>query len=176
MIAGHSMGGYAALSFADNYAEKVKGLCLFHSHALADTDEAKHNRDRAIKLVRSDHNIFIYNFFPDLFAPGNVEKFKNEIRQMHDEAKDTSPEAIIAALDGMKQRSSRLDVLINARFPILFILGKNDSRVPFQQTLAQAALPAIGEALMLDNVGHMGFIEAPAITLRSLKAFAEKVF
>ena len=93
---------------------------------------------------------------------------------MHEDAMRTSSKAIIAALEGMKYRTSKLDVLTNARFPILFILGKKDSRIPFEKTLAQAALPKNGEILVLDNVGHMGFIEARKTTLKAIKGFAGK--
>jgi pimeloyl-ACP methyl ester carboxylesterase len=174
MMVGHSMGGYIGLAYAKKYPGKLKGLCLFHSHALEDTPEAKVNRNRAIDVVRSDRGTFIYNFFPDLFAPENVEKYEREIKKMHADAMETSPKAIIAALEGMKYRTSKLDVLTNARFPILFILGKKDSRIPFEKTLAQAALPKNGEILVLDNVGHMGFLEARKETLRAVDAFAGK--
>lgn len=176
LMAGHSMGGYASLAFASKFPGKLKGLCLFHSHALADTPEAKLNRNRAIEMVNSDRNIFIYNFFPELFAPGNVEKFRAEIRQMHSEAMACSAKGIVAALEGMKYRTNKLDVLKDARFPILFILGKKDSRIPFEKTLAQAAMPANGEILVLDKVGHMGFLEARKATLATLRGFANRLF
>ncbi|MDT8393401.1 MAG: alpha/beta hydrolase [Bacteroidales bacterium] len=174
LMVGHSMGGYVALAFAKKYPGKLKGMVLFHSHALADTPEAKVNRNRAIDVVRSDRGTFIYNFFPDLFAPENVEKFDQEIKKMHIDAMNTSPKAIIAALEGMKYRTDKLDVITSARFPILFILGKKDSRIPFEKTLAQAALPPNGEILVLDNVGHMGFLEARKTTLKAIEGFAGK--
>src|SRR3954468_20458770 len=37
ILAGHSMGGYAALAFADLFPGNVSGLCLFHSTALPDS-------------------------------------------------------------------------------------------------------------------------------------------
>ena len=37
VIIGHSMGGYAGLAFADLFPDNLKGLCLFHSSAYADT-------------------------------------------------------------------------------------------------------------------------------------------
>ncbi|MBN1339311.1 MAG: alpha/beta fold hydrolase, partial [Bacteroidales bacterium] len=51
VITGHSMGGYAALAFAASHPEKMKGLVIFHSHAAADSEEARINRDRAIRAV-----------------------------------------------------------------------------------------------------------------------------
>ncbi|MDD4829194.1 MAG: alpha/beta fold hydrolase, partial [Bacteroidales bacterium] len=41
VIAGHSMGGYVALAFAELYPQTVKGLILLNSHALSDTDKGK---------------------------------------------------------------------------------------------------------------------------------------
>jgi pimeloyl-ACP methyl ester carboxylesterase len=176
LMIGHSMGGYVTLSFAKRFPGKLKGFGLFHSHALADTPEAKQNRERAVEIVRSDRGLFIINFFPELFAPENVKKFSKEIHQMHLEAMETTPEAIIASLEGMKHRTNNLEILINARVPVLFILGKKDSRVPFEKTLAQASLPAVSEIHILGEAGHMGHIEARKKTLQAIEGFAGKVF
>jgi pimeloyl-ACP methyl ester carboxylesterase len=170
------MGGYVTLAYAAKYPGKLKGFGLFHSHAFADSPEAKRNRNRAISIVKADRGGFIYNFIPDLFAPENISKYEKEIKKLFDEALLTSRKAIIASLEGMKYRTDKLDVLINARVPVLFILGKKDSRIPFKKTLAQAALPPIGEILVLDRVGHMGFIEARKFTLMAIEGFATKVF
>ena len=51
-IIGHSMGGYATLALADIFPEMIVGFCLFHSHALPDTEEKKLNRDRESLLVK----------------------------------------------------------------------------------------------------------------------------
>ncbi|MCD4723593.1 MAG: alpha/beta hydrolase [Bacteroidales bacterium] len=176
LMIGHSMGGYVTLAYAAKYPGKLKGFGLFHSHALADNPEAKLNRNRAISIVEADRGGFIYNFIPDLFDPENVSKHEKEIKKLFAEALLTSREAIIAALEGMKYRTDKLDVLINARVPVLFILGKKDSRIPFEKALAQAALPPICEILVLDRVGHMGFIEARKLTLKAIEGFARKVF
>jgi pimeloyl-ACP methyl ester carboxylesterase len=174
LMVGHSMGGYVSLAFAKAFPEKLKGLCLFHSHAMPDTAEAKRNRDRAIAVIESDRGGFIINFFPDLFAPENVETFEEDISAMHEAAMKITPQAIVAALEGMKNRQSQLDVLINATWPVLFILGKKDSRIPFQTALAQAALPPRGEILILDHVGHMGHLEAGEDCMKMIECLAGK--
>lgn len=176
LLFGHSMGGYVTLAFASKYPGKLKGFGLLHSHALDDTPEARVNRSRAIEVVNSDRRAFIFNFFPELFATENVSKYQKEIKKLHADAMETLPGAIIAALEGMKSRTNKLDVLVKSKVPVLFILGKQDSRIPFEKTLAQAALPATSEILVLDNVGHMGHIEAREKTLKAIKGFARKVF
>jgi pimeloyl-ACP methyl ester carboxylesterase len=176
VMLGHSMGGYVTLAFAGKYPGKLKGFGLMHSHAMEDTPEAKVNRNRAIEVVNSDRGTFIFNFFPELFAPDNVAKHQKEIRKLHEDALETSPKAMVASLEGMKYRTDKLDVLVKSKVPVLFILGKQDSRVPFEKTLAQAALPATAEILVLDKVGHMGHIEARKKTLKAIEGFVKKAF
>nr|MBF6607516.1 alpha/beta hydrolase [Flavobacterium sp.] len=59
IIAGHSMGGYVALAFAELYPDLMKGLMLLNSTSRADSDEKKTNRDRAIKAVKQNHTNFV---------------------------------------------------------------------------------------------------------------------
>lgn len=176
LLIGHSMGGYVTLAFAALFPEKLKGICLFHSHALGDSPEQQINRDRVIAVVEADKGNFIFSFFPDLFAKENIPSFMDEIDDLHDKAMKLSPEAIIKSLEGMKKRESHLDVLVQADFPVMFILGKQDSRIPFERVLAQAALPKRGEILVLDGVGHMGHMEARDYCLKTIEGFAKKVF
>ena len=140
VIVGHSMGGYATLAFADKYPERLKGLCLFHSHAAADSEEAKTNRDRTIKIVEQNHVGFISNFIPDLFAPENIQKFEPEINLLKTIGIKTSKKGIIAALKGMKIRTDKLGLLKKANVPVLFISGKKDKRIPTNTIMEQALL------------------------------------
>jgi len=176
LMLGHSMGGYVTLAFAEKYPDKLKGFGLLHSHALADTDEAKVNRDRAIVVVNSNRGAFIFNFFPALFAPDNIDKHEQDIEKLHADAMKTSPKAIVAALKGMKDRTDKKHVLMNSKIPVLFILGKNDSRIPFEKTLEQTLLPEHCDLIILDNAGHMGHIEAKKKVLNAIENFAKKIF
>ena len=174
VMAGHSMGGYTALAFAEMYPEYLSGLCLFHSQAANDTKEAKVNRDRTIQVVEQDHTGFISNFIPDLFAPENIQKFKSEIEILQHKAKRTRKEGIIAALRGMKLRTEKLKILKKLDIPVLFIAGKKDKRIPAKLIMEQALLPYHSEVLFLEDVGHMGYIEAEKETLNVLHCFLKK--
>ncbi len=176
VIAGHSMGGYVALQFAVDNKEMVKGLVLFHSHANADTDEAKENRRRTINIVSQNRGGFIKQFIPDLFDQKHIEKYTVEIQKLQDIAALMTPDAIIAALSGMRDRTNLLQYLLLTDIPVLFIVGKQDSRMPYTQIIAQAVIPSHSEILLLEDVGHMGFIEAPNKTLLALKYFAKRCF
>jgi pimeloyl-ACP methyl ester carboxylesterase len=176
VVAGHSMGGYVALQFAVDNEEMVKGLVLFHSHANADTEEAKENRRRTIHIVNQNRGGFIKQFIPELFDQKHVANYTDEIRKLQDIAALMTPEAIIAALSGMRDRPNQLQYLLLTNIPVLFIIGKQDSRMPYAQLMAQAVIPSHSEILLLEDVGHMGYIEAPAKTLQTLLHFAIRCF
>lgn len=175
LLIGHSMGGYASLEFAGKYPEMLKGLVLFHSQAMSDSEEAKIMRDRSCEIVKQNRKNFITHFIPDLFADENVEKYAKEISILQSYVFDMKEEAIIAALQGMKKREAKLEVLKALNVPVLFIFGKKDKRMNLQSAMEQAQLPKHAEVLLLET-GHMGYIEARNETLFTLKAFAEKCF
>lgn len=176
VIIGHSMGGYAALAFAENYPEMISGLGLFHSTVYADTRETKQNRARTNEVIRQNHFHFLSEFIPSLFAPDNRKKFKAEIDSMRKKSEQMSAEAIIAANSGMAQRPDRSHVISNGCYPVLIIAGKLDSRVPFARALNIAALPKQCYALFLGDIGHMGYLEARNATLKAVKHFTGDCF
>jgi pimeloyl-ACP methyl ester carboxylesterase len=175
IMAGHSLGGYITLAFAGKYPRMLKGFVLFHSHAAADSPEARISRDRTIAIVQKDHQGFIRNFIPGLFDPDNVKKFGTEIENLKELAQKTPKEGIIAALEAMKNRPDRQHVLQQSKVPVFFIIGKKDPKIPIEVIVPQTLLPDHSEVLLLDHVGHMGFIEASDVTFKALQGFAERV-
>jgi len=174
ILVGHSMGGYVSLAFAKHYPYLLSGLVLFHSQAAADSLEGKKNRDRTIAVVNNNHSGFIYSFIPSLFAEDNIERFSGEIDELIHIAENTTTGGIIAALKGMRNREDHFDTLKKLNVPVYFIIGKQDSRIPLDSIMPQRELPSNSEALIIDDVGHMGFIEAKEKTLLALEHFLER--
>jgi len=176
VVIGHSMGGYVALAFAEKYAKQTKGFGVFHSHALADTTEGKINRGRAIQVVKDNHKDFISSFIPDLFTPENKKTYTQEIEDLQAESKLMEKEGIVAALHGMRERTDKTKLLKNTKVPVLFIIGKKDSRTPMSVMSDQINLPKHSEVLILEHVAHMGFIEAANTCLSFINSFTIRCF
>lgn len=176
VIAGHSMGGYVTLAFADLYPENVSGLCLFHSTSYADSEEKKKERERVITLVKREHKHYVAEVVTSLFAPENIAKIPAEIEKLKGIAGKITKQSIINSLEGMKERKSRDLILKFATFPVLFIVGKKDSVINFETMYAQMALCKFPSVLMLENSGHMGFYEAPKETVKELSKFTDRSF
>jgi len=174
-LIGHSMGGYATLSFLDKYPEKLAGFSLFHSSPFADTEEKKENRKREIELLENGKKLLIYkNHFPNIFANQNQQKFENEIHTAIEAALKMESQAIIATLQGMMARANHSELLKNTPIPFLYILGVSDNLIPIS-ILQKMQLPVNSTLVMLENSGHIGFIEEFEKSLEVLENFVQKV-
>ncbi len=176
VIIGHSMGGYAGLAFADMYPDNLKGLCLYHSSAYADSDEKKRDRTRSIKVVKANHKIFTTEVIKNLFATKNFKYLKDEIAFAQKIAAKTSKQSIIASLEGMKDRPHRDMILGLAHFPVMMVIGEHDNVLPSTQLLEQADLIKNKHVLYLEHDGHMGFLESPRRSNEALKKFLRVCF
>ncbi|MGA2823292.1 MAG: alpha/beta fold hydrolase [Bacteroidales bacterium] len=176
IMIGHSMGGYVTLAFALKYPEMLKGLCLFHSHPFPDSPVDRKNRDRTVNVVKQDKFGFVARYIPSLFPEGSRRKFGKEIKQLVENGSEIQREGIIAALEGMKIRKNQSALLKSINVPVLFIIGLKDPKAPLDRLWKMVSLPQRSECLILRNVGHMGYIEAPEETLKMIKGFARKAF
>ena len=173
VMIGHSMGAYVSLAYAEMFTDKLTGLGIFHSHAAADTTEGKINRGRAIQIVKENHKDFISAFIPDLFTKKNQEILYEEIAILQKASRLISKESVVASLDGMRHRADKLKLLSSLRIPIMFIIGKQDSRTPLDKMFSQIELVKHAEVLILDDVAHMGYLEAFEKTLSFTSHFVE---
>ena len=176
VMIGHSMGGYVALAFAENYPYTLRGLGLVNSRALPDSTQHAQYREAVCNQVLENRASFIVNFVPTLFDPDNSAALSQDIKDLQEQCLETRTEAVIAAQRGMMERPSRVAVLQQLEVPILFIYGKNDNRIPLDIAVSQAMLPRHSEILLLDHVGHMSFIEEREYVKPRIKNFVDTCY
>ncbi|TYB78937.1 alpha/beta fold hydrolase [Bizionia myxarmorum] len=168
---GHSMGGYVALAFAEKFQEQIIKLCLANSTVQNDSPERKLNRDRAILAVKKNYTIFVRMAVTNLFTIENQSLLKAEISTVKKEALKTPLQGIIAALEGMKIRKNRTEVLKKAIFPKLMIIGRKDSVIEYNSLLKEAEETNTEYAVFPD--GHMSYIENAELFLQQIRHFIE---
>lgn len=176
VVIGHSMGGYAALAFADLFPDQLIGLCLYHSSGYPDSAEKKKDRLRAINAVKADRGLYTRTAIKNLFAKKNLKYLKEEISFANSIAKGTSKKGIIAALHGMKDRPSRFIILEVVEYPIMMVIGEHDNVLPHEQLLEQAKSLRNGTVLYLEHDGHFGFLESPRESNKALRKFLRKCY
>lgn len=172
VLTGHSMGGYAALEFAEKYPERLAGLGLFHSHPFEDTPERKEARRRGIEMLQSGkRDLYVAQLFPGLFAETFAKANPQIIDALIDKGKRQSAEGIAAALEGMIARKDHTETLRAVACPVLFLLGALDAIVPPEQGLQAAVLPNIAEVHVLQGTAHMGMFEARENCVEIVRVF-----
>jgi len=173
VIAGHSMGGYVALAFAELYPDSVKGIALINSTSVADNDERRKNRDRAIHVVKKDYSSFVKLSISNLFSEENRERLADKIEAVKTEALKTPLQGIIAALEGMKIRNDREVLLHFGPYPVLIVLGKKDPVLNYQDSLGQIENTRVQLISFPD--GHMSPIENELELAETLQDFLKKI-
>jgi pimeloyl-ACP methyl ester carboxylesterase len=176
VFVGHSMGGYVALALAEGYPEMCNGVLLYFSSAAADNAEKKKNRNRAIDVVKKNHPLFVQSTVPFLFTDKNRAKYEKTIARLVLAGKFMSKQGIIAALEGMRDRSDREIVLKFAPFKIGFVIGKEDPVLPYKNLLVQAEINPDTQVYLLEKTGHMGHIENKKETFASTRSFLDFVY
>lgn len=173
-LLGHSMGGYVAMEFAARFPRTLKGLILLHSHAAKDNLEARKNRLRTIEIVKAGKQSFIQSFIPTLFSEQKRDRLADVIARQKERASSISGDHIIASMKGMMDRKDHVGTLASLQVPVLFITGKDDCRIPPPEVFHQAGECSHAEVVLLGEVGHMGFFEAPEIIFPIIDHFMQR--
>jgi pimeloyl-ACP methyl ester carboxylesterase len=174
-LVGHSMGGYVSLAFADQHSEYLHSCVLFHSACLPDTEEKRANRNREIDLIRDGKkNVLVNTHISMAFADDNLEEFSEEIEKSKRIAATSEDEGIIALLEGMKLRPERCHLLSRKDLPFLLIAGNKDNYIAFEKAKEMADSGSNTELAVLENSGHMGFVEEKDKSAEILKTFFSK--
>lgn len=174
VLIGHSLGGYVALAMAAQQPSRIRGLSLFHSSALADSDERKAARDKTIEfLAQNGIEKFVYPTFINFFSTQSRSQLAPQIQAYLDLCARTAVQTAMRTTAVMRDRPDQTALLSTATFPIQLVIGKEDVAVPLEASLRQVHLPARSHALILAQIGHNGMIEAPEDTLNALRQFAQ---
>ncbi|MEP6726759.1 MAG: alpha/beta hydrolase [Bacteroidota bacterium] len=174
IIIGHSMGGYITLAFAEKYPEILLGFGLFHSSAFADNEEKKATRRRGITFIQTHGSYeFVKQSTPNLFTEEYRIKNNAVLEDMIARYGNFEPAALIAYYNAMIQRPDRTTVLKTFNRPVLFIIGKEDKAIPFEDSMKQCHLPPMASIQILEKAAHMGMWEEKEKSSQALLSFLQ---
>ena len=169
---GHSLGGYITLAFAEKYSNHLNGYSLIHSTAYPDSDEAKQGRLANIEKVnQSGIYSLIDGLVPKLFSPENQDE--NYVGTAMEIGYSTSAEGAIDALNAMKDRPDRNQVLETSTLPILLIAGEQDQIIPAEKTFSVSKVN-IKQSIIKDS-GHMSMFENPMELISEIQGYLASI-
>ena len=176
-VTGHSLGGYVTLAFLELFPDYLSGYCLFHSQPFADTPEAIEKRMREIAIVKAGKKNLMYpGNVIRMFAPSNLEIFSDALQRSKEIASRLPGGGIIALLNGMMIRPSRLSFMEEGSVPCLWILGSMDNYIPCDNIQAKIKLPSNASLIILKSSGHLGFVEEENLSVKVISDFVNRLF
>lgn len=176
VLAGHSMGGYTALQFAASYRERVQGISLVHSLASGDTDEKKENRRKAIALMKkgeAEREMFLKGMSQNLFATEFAAQHPEEVKKVVANGMKISAEALAGFYQAIMNRTDKRPLLINASWPMQWIIGDQDNATPLKDALEQSHIASVNSVSIYKPCGHMSFVEMPQRLIADIQSFMD---
>lgn len=172
VVIGHSLGGYVALAMVARRPELIGGLVLFHSTALADTDERKESRNKVIDFVnKNGAKEFTTNFIAPLFA----DPRHADIERIKQIAATTGKATVVGYTQAMRDRPDRTKTIRTYEKPTLFLAGAKDAGIPVPSVYQQVDGSKTCEIYVMDSVAHMGMLENPVLAAERIKDFLKKI-
>lgn len=170
ILCGHSMGGYISLAFAERYPDRLAGLGLITTHAAADSASKRADRYQMAEDVRK-HGAFV---LAESLAP-KLTMDKAITQRLHKMLSETDPLGIIGVLQGMAERSSRMDLLPEILVPGLVAAGEEDQLIDVNTARQMADYLPQGKLLGIEGAGHMPMLEKPEVLAEGLNWLVSQV-
>jgi pimeloyl-ACP methyl ester carboxylesterase len=150
-----SMGGYVAFEVWRRARDRVLGLVLANTRAVADSAEAAAGRRALAERLRSEGNVVAAEP-PALLS----EHAPDELRtRVHGWIAEQPPEAIAAALLGMAERPDSTPDLATIDVPTLVLTSTDDRMIAPEISAEMAGLIPRGRLETIDGVGHLSNLE-----------------
>ncbi len=171
-LAGHSMGGYVALSMLAQFPENIGCLALLHSTAKADSEEKKEQRQKAVALLRKGgKDEYLRLFIQKLFAPEYLRAHPKVLEQQLLRAAAMPAETLALYNEALAARPDRTALLRTAKVPVQWILGAEDQVLSTDEVLPLVALPPLSFLSLYKGVGHLSMLETPERVVADLNRF-----
>ena len=176
VLAGLSMGGYAAFAFLRRHRERVSALVLADTKAEADPPEAIEKRTGQQQLVRSEGTAgLIDGLSGALLGEATREKKPDVVEATRTLMASNPPAGFIGALEAMKNRPDSSAELSQIEVPTLVIVGENDGVTPVAASEALNHGISGSTLVVIPESGHLSNLEAPEAFNGALAEFLGKL-
>lgn len=176
VVAGLSMGGYAALALAERHRGLLAAIGLLDTKAEVDPEDARAGRLRVAEEAEHSGAEAVAAMVDVVLGETTRAERPEVVDRMRQWLSQAPPVGIAWGQRAMAARPARLTALEDLEVPGLVLRGAED--VTSSQGSAEAmarALPAGAELVVVPRAGHMSAIEDPPAVARALGALHRSV-
>ena len=163
-IAGHSMGGYVALAFVRLYPERISGLGLVATQALADPPDRKEGRYKSAADIAENGIGGVVDTMTTKFTSDELlQEFARNSMERQD------PAAYIGALKAMAEREDSTSLIASIKYPVVIIHGNADALISIDRAHEMKNATPHAHFVEIESAGHIPMMEAAKETAEGLK-------
>lgn len=177
VLAGSSMGGYAAMAFLRRFPDRVAGLALLSARATADSPEAAVQRLQFAQLVRDEQTgrAVVERATPALLGATTRQRSPEVLARVLADARAADAAALAWAQQAIAARPDSIDVLRAARVPAVVIAGAEDVLVDADESRYVTDILSHSRLVTVAAAGHLQPLEAPEAVTAALHDLLDEV-
>jgi pimeloyl-ACP methyl ester carboxylesterase len=174
-LVGFSFGGYVALAMHALAPERLEGVALVNSSALADDDRTREQRRISIaRAAAGEHETLTMEQPPLIFHPDHLGDAELQ-REFNAMISEYGADRFIAHMEACIARPDRRDSLAGTSTPFLLATARGDRLIP--PRIQRSVLDAVEHAAYreFDGAGHMLPMEKPQMLANVLLGWIAQV-
>lgn len=176
VVAGCSMGGYAAFAMVRRHPQRIRALVLQNTRATADTEEARKNRGvLAERVLAEGAGAAADAFLPKLLGETTQRERPERAARLRERILENPPRGIANALLGLGARADSSPTLGAVSVPTLVIAGEEDTLTPPSDAEAMRAGIRGSRLETVPRAGHLSNLENPEAYNRILGTFLDGI-
>lgn len=175
VLGGLSMGGYVALAFLRQYADRVSALILADTRAAADTTAVFERRtDQQDQVAGIGTTALIETLLAGLLSDHTKSTRLDLVEQVR--RLMANPAAgFIGALEAMKHRPDATEELATISVPTLIVVGEDDALSPREVAQEMHERIKNSKLAVLPRAGHLSNLEAAEEFNAAVAAFLDEL-
>lgn len=171
-ICGLSMGGYICLRAIEIAEEKFGGIILMDTKSLADDDEVKIKRARAIMTINEEGaKSYVKEFIPPLFSDKTIINKKTIVERFINKYKYNDKTGMRGGQLAMISRTDTTSVLEKTSLNILLLCGEDDKLTSPDVMKEMIKNKKTTKFVLIPEAGHLAPFENPEVVNKFIKDF-----
>lgn len=168
-LIGLSLGGYVAFEVIRRALDRLEGLVLIDTTAVADHPARKDGRLRDIaKVQQGDIDALIPELPARWLLPAHAQK-PALVELMASMARSVGANGQLSQQTAMLARPDSHRDLARVTVPTLLICGRQDPVTPLSDHEAMAACVSGSRLVVIEDCGHLSTIEQPSAVTQALR-------
>ena len=172
ILCGLSMGGYIALQAMKRFPKRFKALILCDTQCIADTQEGREKRYKAMAAFEVDGvKNFNEGFVKNIFHKDSIAHKQKLVEQVRKVVFSNSKQILTQGMLALAERSETCATLKEISVPTLIICGREDIVTPLAQSESMQTSITGSILRVIDDAGHVSNLEQPEVFNKYLQDF-----